>query len=57
MKIIRKRLLPFQAEFYVLKSSIYAYVNSSFNLTDSNSDGHPDATGKAVFTRNLGIRR
>lgn len=49
--------IAFQAEFYVLKSSIYAYVNSSFNLTDSNSDGHPDATGKPVFTRNLGIRR
>ncbi len=50
-------VIAFQAEFYVLKSSIYGYVNGAFNLTDDNNDGHPDATGKPVFTRNLAVRR
>lgn len=49
-------VIAFQAEFYVLKSSIYAYVKT-FDLDDENSDGHPDAAGKPVFTRNLGVRR
>lgn len=50
-------VIAFQAEFYVLKSSIYAYVNGTFSLADSNSDGHPDSAGKPVFTRNMAIRR
>ncbi|MFK7909962.1 MAG: type II secretion system protein [Akkermansiaceae bacterium] len=50
-------VIAFQAEFYVLKSSLYSYINGPFNATDTNGDGHPDATGKPVFTRNLGVRR
>jgi hypothetical protein len=50
-------VIAFQAEFYALKSSIYSYANTGFDLADSNGDGHPDATGKPVFTRNLGVRR
>ncbi len=50
-------VIAFQAQYYVLKSSIYSYVNSQFELTDSNDDGHPDAVGKPVFTRNMAIRR
>ncbi|MCP5534952.1 MAG: hypothetical protein H7A51_01825 [Akkermansiaceae bacterium] len=50
-------VIAFQAEFYVLKSSIYAYVNDTFTLDDDNGDGHPDAAGKPVFTRNMAIRR
>ena len=50
-------VIAFQAEFYALKSSLYAYVRNTFNLDDANGDGHPDATGKPVFTRNLGVRR
>ncbi len=50
-------VIAFQAEFYALKSSIYAYANTGFDLADSNGDGHPDAAGKPVFTRNLGVRR
>lgn len=50
-------VIAFQAEYYVLKSSIYGYVNSQFELTDANGDGHPDAAGKPVFTRNMAIRR
>lgn len=50
-------VIAFQAEFYVLKSSIYAYVNRAFTLDDANADGHPDATGKPVFTRNMAVRR
>lgn len=41
-------VIAFQAEFFVLKSSIYAYVKNSFD---------PDAAGKPVFTRNMAIRR
>ena len=50
-------VIAFQAEVYVLRSSIYAYVNGAFTFTDANNDGHPDATGKPVFTRNLAVRR
>lgn len=50
-------VIAFQAEFYALKSSIYSYANTGFDLADSNGDGHPDASGKPVFTRNLGVRR
>lgn len=50
-------VIAFQAEFYVLKSSIYAYVDKTFNLDDANGDGHPDATGKPIFTRNMAVRR
>ena len=50
-------VIAFQAEYYVLKSSIYGYVNSQFELTDANGDGHPDSAGKPVFTRNMAIRR
>ncbi|MDG0994938.1 MAG: hypothetical protein P8O22_09420, partial [Akkermansiaceae bacterium] len=50
-------VIAFQAEFYALKSSIYSYANTGFDLADSNGDGHPDAAGKPVFTRNLGVRR
>lgn len=49
--------IAFQAEFYVLKSNLYAYINGAFDTTDDNGDGHPDATGRPVFTRNLGVRR
>ena len=49
--------IAFQAEFYVLKSSVYAYVDNAFTLDDDNADGHPDATGKPVFTRNFAVRR
>ena len=49
-------VIAFQAEFYVLKSSIYAYANT-LSLTDANGDGHPDAVGKPIFTRNMAIRR
>ncbi|MBT8044013.1 MAG: type II secretion system GspH family protein [Verrucomicrobiae bacterium] len=50
-------VIAFQAQFYVLRSSIYAYVNNTFSLADNNGDGHPDDTGKPVFTRNMAIRR
>lgn len=49
--------ITFQARFYTLKSSIYGYVNESFKLDDLNNDGHPDAAGKPVFTRNMAVRR
>ena len=51
-------VIAFQAEFYVLKSSLSAYVNSpGFAFVDDNNDGHPDATGKPAFVRNLAVRR
>lgn len=50
-------VIAFQAEFYVLKSSINRYVIDSFEYVDDNGDGHPDATGKPVFTRNMAVRR
>lgn len=49
--------LAFEAEFYVLKSNIYSYVSNSFNLSDGNNDGHPDATGRSIFTTNMAIMR
>ncbi|MBT8038386.1 MAG: prepilin-type N-terminal cleavage/methylation domain-containing protein [Verrucomicrobiae bacterium] len=49
-------VLTFQAEFYVMKSSLYAAIEN-FSLTDDDGDGHPDAVGKPVFTRNMAIRR
>ncbi len=50
-------VIAYQAQFYVLKSSIYAYVKNGFKLDDANGDGHPDATGRPVFTRNMAVRR
>ncbi|NWK57001.1 prepilin-type N-terminal cleavage/methylation domain-containing protein [Verrucomicrobiaceae bacterium N1E253] len=49
--------IAFQAQFYVLKSSVYSYVNGTFDLDDDNNDGHPDATGKPAFVRNMAVRR
>ncbi len=49
-------VIAFQAEFYVLKSSIFSYANN-FSLDDDNNDGHPDALGKPIFTRNMAVRR
>lgn len=50
-------VIAYQAEFYSLKSSIYSYVSNGFNLDDENGDGHPEATGRSVFTRSMGVRR
>ena len=50
-------VITYQAQIYVLRSSIYAYVDKTFNLTDTNGDGHPDVTGKPIFTRNMAVRR
>ena len=50
-------VIAFQAEFYAFRSSVYAYIDGAFTPEDSNGDGHPDATGRPVFTRNLGVRR
>lgn len=49
--------IAFQAQFYVLRSSIYTYVDRTLNLNDGNGDGHPDDTGKPVFVRNMAVRR
>lgn len=50
-------VIAYQAEFYVLRSNIFAYVNSNFSLEDGNNDGHPEATGRSVFTRSMSVRR
>lgn len=50
-------VIVFQAEFYLLRNGIYTYVTNNFNLDDSNSDGHPDVTGRPVLVRNLAVRR
>ena len=50
-------VIAYQAEFYVLRSNIFAYVSNGFSLNDRNGDGHPDATGRSVFTRNMAVRR
>lgn len=49
--------ITFQARFYVMQSSLYAYINGAFKLDDSNNDGHPDAVGKPIFVRNMAARR
>ena len=38
------------------KSSIFSYANN-LSLDDNNNDGHPDAVGKPIFTRNMAVRR
>lgn len=50
-------VIAFQAQYYLLKSSLYQYVNSTFKLDDDNNDGHPDAAGRPIFTRNMAVRR
>ena len=49
--------ISYQANFYKLKSNIYTYIEKTFTTTDANQDGHPDATGRPIFTRNLSARR
>ncbi len=41
-------VIAFQADYYLLKSSIFAYVEKNLD---------PDALGKPVFTRNMAVRR
>ena len=41
-------VIAFQAEFYVLKSSMHAYAKNTFD---------PSKAGKPVFTRNMAVRR
>jgi len=41
-------VIAFQAEFYVMKSSLSAYIKNGFE---------PDKRGKPVFTRNMAVRR
>lgn len=50
-------VIAYKSEFYVLRTNVYSYVSNSFSLDDSNGDGHPDATGKSVFSRNMAVRR
>ena len=49
-------VIAFRARYYVLKSSLYQYVKN-VPLRDVGSDGTPRALGKAIFTRNMAIRR
>lgn len=57
-------VVAFQAQFYVLKSSLYTYVEK-FDPSDLSGDPtddplvtrHPKATGKPIFTRNMAVRR
>lgn len=41
-------VIAMQAEFFVLESSLFAYVDNTFDINNP---------GKAVFTRNLAVRR
>lgn len=49
-------VIAFQAEFFLLESSIYSYANA-LNLNDGNGDGFPDSLGKPIFVRNMAVRR
>lgn len=41
-------VIAFQAQFYVMKSSLHAYIKNTFDLSKP---------GKPVFTRNMAVRR
>ena len=47
-----------RAQFYALPNVLYSYINgASFSLADADNNGHPDTTGKPVYTRNIAVSR
>ena len=49
-------VIAFSAEFYVLKTNSVNYVEN-LKIEDDDADGRPDNLGRALFTRNLAVRR
>lgn len=49
-------VIAFSAQFYTLKSTSLNYIDR-LDLDDDNNDGNPDSLGRALFSRNLAVRR